>query len=111
LTTISTHLRNLVEKKLIEEVLRPGSSAAPVRGAVRTRGGVTPPTRSPFTSYRAIHTPGAVLRSTYHGYAAAYPEANRLDMLVDVAQTLEVSEAALRKLRELVEEEKKDTSR
>src|SRR5207253_1576810 len=58
LTTVSTHLRNLVDKQLIEETLRRGAPPAPTRGMVRTRGGVTPPTRSPFTSYRATHAPG-----------------------------------------------------
>src|SRR5688572_177869 len=65
LTTVSTHLRALVHKGLAEETTaRPGPGP-------RVRGGLTPPTRSPNTGYRALHTPGDVLRTTYQGLAAA----------------------------------------
>src|SRR5262245_20021177 len=52
LTTVSTHLRGLHRKQLVEELVGPSAAARP---AVRTRGGLTPPTRSPLTSYRALH--------------------------------------------------------
>lgn len=101
LTTVSTHLRNLVSKNLIEEVTREG--AVPTRGnAPRTRGGMTPPTRSPLTSYRALHEPGAVLSSTFRGLAAAYPDKDRLRMLIDVAQSLDVADEVLKKLEAIV---------
>jgi predicted transcriptional regulator len=101
LTTVSTHLRALVRKGLAEEVLGASTAARP---AIRTRGGFTPPTRSPLTSYRALHSPGEVLRTTYRGLATAYPE--RLDALVDFARAVEMSAEGLRQLQKLVEQEK-----
>lgn len=102
LTTVSTHLRNLVEKKLIQEVVRGGAPAGP---RPRTRGGMTPPTRSPLTSYQALHEPGLVLRSTLCGLAAAYPDDARLQILVDLAQALDVTDNTLKKLEALVQAE------
>lgn len=99
LTTISTHLRSLVRKKLADE-----TTARSARPSVRTRGGLTPPTRSPLTSYRARHTPGVVLHSTFRGLAETYPD--RLDALVDFGQALGLSVEALRRLAEVVAREK-----
>jgi predicted transcriptional regulator len=102
LTTVSTHLRGLVRKALAEEVM--GASTAARPAAVRTRGGLTPPTRSPLTSYRVLHSPGEVLLTTFRGLAASYPD--KLDALLDFARALEVSEESLRQLRELIDREK-----
>jgi hypothetical protein len=102
LTTVSTHLRALVRKALAEEVL--GSSGSAPRSGVRTRGGLTPPTRSPLTSYRALHTPGEVLLTTYRGLAATYP--NKADALIDFARAVGLSPEGMRHLQELVAKEK-----
>jgi hypothetical protein len=83
LTTIATHLRRLTGKRLIEELAalrRPAGEQPPVR----VRGGYTPPTRSPLTSYRSLHTPGDVLYSTFCGLGAAYPPQERLQALIDL---------------------------
>jgi predicted transcriptional regulator len=101
LTTVSTHLRGLVRKNLAQEVTAASTAA---RLTVRTRGGLTPPTRSPLTSYRALHAPGEVLLTTYLGLAASYPD--KLDALLDFARALEMSEEAMRQLRELIDKEK-----
>lgn len=102
LTTTSSQLRNLVDKKLIAAVT---PSSAP-RPAVRTRGGYTPPTRSPASSYQVRHDPGEVLLTTFRGLAAAYPEPRRLDALLDFAGALGVSEECLRRLAEVIEQER-----
>jgi predicted transcriptional regulator len=110
LTTVSTHLRSLTAKGLLEEVTaaRPGAAQpATGRAVVRVRGAYRPPTRSPLTSYRALHEPGSVLAATYYGLAEAYPPDRRLDALLDFATALELSEAALQRLRQFVAEEKK----
>jgi hypothetical protein len=103
LTTVSTHLRGLLRKGLIEEVggARKGEPDRPVR----TRGNVTPPTRSPLTAYRALHPPGEVLATTYAGYAASYPPGQRLQALLDFARALRLSADGMRRLQELVEAE------
>jgi hypothetical protein len=107
LTTVSTHLRGLVRKQLAEEVL--GASSSAPRPPVRTRGQLTPPTRSPLTSYRALHSPGEVLRMTYRGLAAAYPDPP--DALLDFARALELSDEAQSQVREVVEQEKQRAAR
>jgi predicted transcriptional regulator len=104
LTTVSTHLRGLVAKKLIEEVL--GSRATAAGAGTRARGAYSPPTRSPLTSYQALHEPGDVLKTTFQGLAAAYPAAQRLDALTDFAHALELSKECLRKLEQLIAAEK-----
>src|SRR5262245_34263256 len=53
LTTVSTHLRSLLAKGLIQEVL--ASMPASSRSPVRTRGMLTPPTRSPLTGYQSLY--------------------------------------------------------
>jgi hypothetical protein len=102
LTTTSSQLRSLSEKKLI------GGESAPATPlpAVRTRGGYTPPSRASASSYRALHGPGEVLLTTFRGLAAAYPEEQRLDALLDFAHALGVSEDCLRGLQAVVARER-----
>jgi hypothetical protein len=100
LTTVSTHLRSLLEKGLAEETT-PGAASRP---GLSTRGSMTPPTRSPNTSYRALHTPGEVLMTTYQGLAAAYPD--KLEALIDFGAALGLSEEAMKQLRKLVSQER-----
>jgi hypothetical protein len=103
LSTVSTHLRKLVAKGLLEE----SSTSRPVARdqPIRFRGGYTPPTRSPFTSYRVRYRPGEVLGTTFQGLAAAYPPAQRLEALIDFARALGVSGRLLDGLGRLVAEE------
>jgi len=101
LTTTSSQLRSLSEKKLIGT-----ESAATPRPAVRTRGGYTPPSRTSAGSYRALHGPGAVLLTTFRGLAAAYPKKQRLDVLLDFARALGVSQECLRELQAVVARER-----
>jgi hypothetical protein len=102
LTTTSSQLKSLSEKKLIGA----GTQGSAPRPAVRTRGSYTPPSRPGASSYRALHEPGEVLFTSFRGLAAAYPEAKRLDALLDFARALGVSEECLRGLQEVVEREK-----
>ena len=95
LTTVSTHLRGLVRKGLAAELT--AGPGLPARPNPRMRGAATPPTRSPLTSYRVRHTPGDVLRSTFQGLAAVYPD--RLDALLDFARALELSDEGMRSSR------------
>jgi hypothetical protein len=101
LTTTSSQLRALADKKLIGT----GTPAAD-RPPVRTRGGYTPPSRASAASYRALHGPGEVLFTTFRGLAAAYPQEQRLDALLDFARALGVSEECLRGLQEVVGRER-----
>jgi predicted transcriptional regulator len=109
LTTVSTHLRGLTGKKLVEEVA--AARAQAVRQPIRTRGGYTPATRSPLTSYRAAYRPGEVLHTTFQGLASAYPPGQRGDALVDFARALGFGEATLRKLEQFVAEEREAENR
>jgi len=103
LTTVSTHLRNLLAKGLIEEL---AATRAPVAPApVRTRGGYRPQTRSPLTSYRALYPPGQVLFTTFYGLAEAYPPDQRLDALLDFARALGLPDATLGRLHTLIQAE------
>jgi hypothetical protein len=102
LTTTSSQLKSLSEKKLIGS----GTPSAAPRPVVRTRGGYTPASRATASSYRALHGPGAVLLTTFRGLAAAYPEEQRLDALRDFARALGVSEECLRGLQEVVARER-----
>src|SRR2546421_12518422 len=95
------HRVHVSEKKLIGT----GSAPATPRPAVRTRGGYTPPSRASASSYRAEHSLGEVLLTTFRGLAAAYPEEQRLDALLDFARALGVSEDCLRGLQAVVARE------
>jgi hypothetical protein len=108
LTTVSTHLRNLIDKKLIEEFVASRQAGSPSAAGplVRTRGGYRPPTRSPFTSYRAVYEPGQVLYTTFYGLAEAYPPEKPLNALLDFARALGLPEETLGRLVKVVEAEK-----
>jgi hypothetical protein len=105
MTTVSTHLRNLVGKKLIEDftATRPPAAAGQPVQPPRFRGGYTPRTKSPHTSYRALYEPGEVLSTTFRGLAQAYPPAARPAALVDFARAMGLPESTLRALKQLVE--------
>jgi predicted transcriptional regulator len=105
LTTVSTHLRSLLGKGLIQEVL--ASMPVSPRSPVRTRGMLTPPTRSPLTGYQALFAPGEVLFRTMRGLIASYPPQQRMDALLDFAQVLGLSDANKERLKHLVQDEKK----
>src|SRR5436190_24072535 len=64
-TTVSTYLRSLLAKRLVQDVLKPepgeavaeaDAPATPVR--TRSGRGILPPTRSPRTAYQAVESPG-----------------------------------------------------
>jgi predicted transcriptional regulator len=101
LTTISTHLRKLSDKDLIRAVK--AGDGPPQRQAGGTRGMLTPATRSPNTSYQALHQPGDVLFTTFQALAAAYPRQRRREALLDFARALELSSETLQKLHKLLE--------
>jgi hypothetical protein len=102
LTTTSSQLKSLSEKKLIGA---DSPSAAP-RPVVRTRGGLTPASRASASNYRALHPPGDVLFGWFKGLIAAYPQEKRLESLLDFARALGVSAECLHGLQEVVEREK-----
>jgi hypothetical protein len=101
LTTVSTHLRKLTDKELIRAVT--ATDGSPQRQAGGTRGMLTPATRSPNTSYQALHEPGDVLFTTFRALAAAYPHQRRREALFDFARALDLSGETLQKLHKLLE--------
>jgi predicted transcriptional regulator len=105
LTTVSTHLRSLLAKGLIQEVLAPSRSSP--RPNVRTRGMLTPSTRSPLTGYLALYPPGDVLLRTMHGLIVSYPVPQRVESLLDFGRALGLSKKNTEKLKQLVEDERK----
>lgn len=105
LTTVSTHLRSLLAKGLIQEVH--ASLPTSPRSPVRTRGMLTPPTRSPLTGYQALHAPGEVLFRTMRGLTVSYPAEQRVDALLDFASVIGLSAENTAKLEQIVESEKK----
>jgi predicted transcriptional regulator len=101
LTTISTHLRNLYRKQLIEQVrLTDEDEHRPVR--VKTRGTLTPQTRSPLTAYRALYNPSDVLRYQMHGIIVAYPPELKYQALVDFARALKLPEDTVARIKSLL---------
>lgn len=104
LSTVSGHLQRLADKDLIETTAR--ASTSPLAPPVRVRGGYTPPSRSPLTSYRAKHTPGEVLHKEFVGLIAAYPADDRFDALLDMAKALDLPDELLLELRRLLEAHK-----
>jgi hypothetical protein len=101
LTTTSSQLKSLADKKLIGDGTPPAAAEPPVR----PRGGYTPRVRQGASSYRALHGPGDVLFSTFRGLALAYPDTERLESLLDFALALGVSKACISGLREIVARE------
>jgi hypothetical protein len=99
LTTVSTHLRKLTEKKLIQEVTGAPASS---RSFGQNRGMLTPPTRSPLTSYQAIYGPREVLFTTFKALAAAYPPDRRRDSLVDFAFALGLPGELIQKVQKIL---------
>ena len=102
LTTTSSQLKSLADKKLIGDGTPPSTAEPPVR----PRGGYTPRARGGANSYRALHGPGEVLFTSFRGLALAYPEPLRLDSLLDFARALGLSKAGLRDLQEVVARER-----
>jgi hypothetical protein len=90
LTTVSTQLRSLASKGLIQEVVVDSTGKTPGTPRVRTGGLLTPPTRSPLTGYRASYEPGEVLLQTYRGLARVYPKDGVLRALADFARAIDV---------------------
>lgn len=83
LTTISTHLRGLVKKKLIREVDTNSDINPRKKG---NRGLFTPMTRSPYTGYQSLYGPFEVLQTTFRALGDAYPPDRRLEVIVDFAR-------------------------
>lgn len=101
LTTVSTYLRTLVTKKLLQEIVV-GDANRAVTYPPPTRG-VLPTTRSPRTGYRAAHPPGEVLEETFKALVRMYPEAERWKAVVDFARaTLKLPEKKIRELEVLL---------
>lgn len=96
-TTVSTHLRSLVKKKLIREIGSSQKKRAPSRGIF------TPATRSPGTSYQSIYGPAEVLQSTFRALADAYPPSRRLDAIVDFARAQEIPDQVINKMERLLQ--------
>jgi hypothetical protein len=88
--TISSQVRSLLQKHLVRSVVSgaPDSDAVNREAAFRTRGMLSPATRSPLTAYQFLHPPGEVLQSTFSAMISAYPESERPQALVDFADAL-----------------------
>jgi len=107
LTTVSTQLRSLVHKSLLNEVVlvRSAEKEPAVQGQaapIRTRGALRPLCRSPLTGYEPAHEPGEVLRETFRTLVSAYPESKKTDALVDFARALELPEKTVEELQKLL---------
>ncbi len=86
LSTVSTCLRSMKEKGLLEEVrLLPDGSieTSPAHAA-----GLMRSTRSPHTAYRSTYTPKDILGPMFRDIASAYPDAKRNEILVDLSEHL-----------------------
>jgi hypothetical protein len=108
-STISTQLRSLLAKGWLEVVgVSLGTAAvARARGVVRTRGavrtaGAPVPTRSPFTAYRPKFPPGQALALSLREIAAAYPETQRHQFLLDAARALDLPAQMIAEIERLV---------
>jgi len=108
-STVSSQLRKLFRRGLIEEVgISLGLPAVSrVRGVVETRaavrgGGHSVPTRSPFTAYRPKLSPGEALRPLLQQLVNAYPAAARTRVLVDVARVLGLAAETIVAIERLV---------
>jgi predicted transcriptional regulator len=108
ITTVSTQLRSLVAKRLLEEVKIIGPSGE-VGAAARSM--TRPPSRSPLTGYRPVHGPGTILEQTFKDLASAYPDQIRYQALLDFARALELPKGTLKKIEKLLKEEKLITER
>ncbi len=85
LTTVSTHLRGLLRKRLAREITVTGSG----KNVPKIRSLLTPPTRSPLTGYVAVWSPELVLRNTFRALGAIYPPAERASASVHFVQALD----------------------
>ncbi len=88
--TISSQMRSLLQKNLVKCVVGSTGESQQVGKdvAMRTRGMLSPTSRSPLTAYQYLFQPGEVLQSTFMAIIAAYPEPQRPQSLVDFAAAL-----------------------
>lgn len=102
LTTVSTYVRSMVTKGLLNEVVLTNSGRPVEAPRIRVRGMLTPKTRSPHNAYQAAFDPGRVLAQTFRALVSSYPPGRRHQALLDFARALGVSTRTVRKLEELV---------
>ncbi len=98
-TTVSTHLRTLVAKKLITPVV--------LQGPASSAQSMLPPTRSPRTAYRANQEAGQVLKRHFKRLADAYPAPQRLDALADIARAFGLPEEMVSEIEKLARQMRK----
>ncbi|MFH1264334.1 MAG: hypothetical protein ABIK89_01310 [Planctomycetota bacterium] len=99
--TISSQLRGLSAKGLVEAVVAGGSGGAGSK-PVRTRGLLKATTRSPLTGYRPSYSPSEVLQGTFEALASAYPESQRSQALLDFAKAIQLPDETLKNLEKLL---------
>jgi GAF domain-containing protein len=91
LTTVSTYLRTLAAKRLLQEVTVDGDGPGRPQAYPRARR-LAPATRSPKTGYRVVCEPGDVLQKTFKALADAYPPSQRSRVLADFTSALQLPE-------------------
>ena len=104
-TTVSTYLRSAFHKGLVEEV-RVNEAGEVEANGQRGRGALRT-VRSPKTAYRAAVQPRDVFADTLHAIAQCYPKNQKLDLLVDVAITLEVPKSVVSQIQKWVQRRRK----
>lgn len=89
LVTVSTQMRSLLQKNLVKSVVGGRDSEQAGRDlAPRTRGMLSPASRSPLTAYQFLFQPGEVLQSTFLAMIGAYPQTQQVQSLIDFAEAL-----------------------
>lgn len=95
-TTISTHLRSLLSKDLIEEC------GPKTNHPTKRRSLLSVATRSPNTSYIVKVTPKAAMWSTFQALVAAYPCDQRMDAVSDFCEAAGVGTDVVQEIRKLL---------
>lgn len=101
LTTVSTHLRSLVRKKLAQEVQI--TSKAVLLKKAPPRGNMTPPTRSPLTAYVAAVKEEDAFKSTMHGIVSMHRPSKQLESILTYARVAGASQEVMDGIRMLIE--------
>jgi hypothetical protein len=94
-TTVSTHLRALLAKKLICAV----DARAVGARRERMRGMLTPAQRSPHTAYVAARTPEEVLKGTLRGIVSAVPCEDRFRVILLIAEVTGAPRSVIAEIR------------
>lgn len=88
-TTVSTYLRSMTERKLLDQVTVEDAGPGGQRQTYASdERGLIPTSRSPKTGYKPAHDPAAVLEKTFQALADAYPPDRRWQALLDFARAI-----------------------